>query len=80
MSRPPLRIVRQGDPNRSWTENLRYSLDVFSPTGSLVEVLGRLSDLTVAQTAFLSAVVRFPEKRIFLCDGGRVIKRSDEKK
>jgi hypothetical protein len=80
MSRPPLRIVRQGDADRSWTENLRYSLDVFSPTGSLVEVLGRLSDLTVAQTAFLSAVVRFPEKRIFLCDGGRAIKRSDEKK
>jgi hypothetical protein len=48
--------------------------------GAVSSLLGRLSDLTVAQTAFLSAVVRFPDKRIFLRDGARVIKRSDEKK
>jgi hypothetical protein len=36
VSRPPLRIVGDEDANRSLTEDLRYSLDVFGPTDSLV--------------------------------------------
>jgi hypothetical protein len=34
----------------------------------IVEVLGRLADLTVAHAAFAAAVVKYPRKRTFLCE------------
>jgi hypothetical protein len=38
-------------------ETLRYSLDVFDQRDNLIEVLGRLADLSAAQAAY-EAVVR----------------------
>jgi len=58
-------------------EHLRYSLDVFDERGNLLEALGRLADLAVAFEAFEAAAVKHPDKRLFLREGARVIRRSD---
>jgi hypothetical protein len=70
--------TERDDANRSWIENLRYSLDEFDDGGNLVEVLGRLADLDPARAAFAAAIAKHPSKRIMLCTGGRVLARSDE--
>jgi len=41
-------------------------------------VLGRLADLDPARAAFAAACAKYPAKRIVLCDGARVLARSDE--
>ena len=41
-------VLERRDP----VETLRYSIDVFGERGNLVEVLGRLADLSVAQVAY----------------------------
>jgi hypothetical protein len=41
-------------------------------------VLGRLADLAAAHAAFDTIAVKYPEKRIYLRDKARVIRRSDE--
>jgi hypothetical protein len=43
-------------------ETLRYSLDVFDARDNLVEVLGRVADLSVAQAAFDAAVAKYPRQ------------------
>ena len=58
-------------------EHLRYSIDVFDERDNLIEVLGRLADLLVAQSAFEAALVKYPDKRICLRDRCRVIRSSD---
>jgi hypothetical protein len=75
------RVIFEGrgeDANRSWVEYLRYSLDVFDERDNLVEVLGRLADLSVAHAAFESVCAKYPDKRIFLREKARVIRRYDE--
>jgi hypothetical protein len=51
---------------REPVETLRYSLDVFDDRDNLIEVLGRLADLGVAQAAYEAAVRKHPDKRICL--------------
>src|SRR5712671_3677284 len=59
------------------TKNLRYSIEVFDADGRRrIEVLGRLADLDPARAAFDAAIAKYPEKRIYLCVAGRVIRRS----
>jgi hypothetical protein len=77
MTRPPLRLIQGSDC--SWVESLRYSLDVFDDRGNLAEVLGRLADLDPARAAFALAVAKYPTKRIMLCQGGRILARSDKR-
>ena len=60
-----------------WIEDLRYSIEVFSETGSVLEVLGRLRDLASARAAFEACQRKYPKKLILLCQGGRVLIRSD---
>jgi hypothetical protein len=79
MKRPGIRIVREPyTPARPTVEHLRYSIDGFDAGDNLVEVLGRLADLSVAHAAFEAAVAKYPEKRIFLRERARVIRRFDE--
>jgi hypothetical protein len=59
-----------------WIENLRFSIEVFDPDGRRLEVLGRLADLDPTRAAFDAAIAKYPEKRIYLCVAGRVIRRS----
>ena len=61
-----------------WIEDLRYSIEVFSETGNLVEVLARLRDLAAARASFDVCRRKYPKKLILLCQGGRVLRRSDQ--
>ena len=65
-------------PTHNRVENLRYSIDVFDERDSLVEVLGRVSELDLAKVTFRAARIKHPKKRIFVREGSRVIDRSDE--
>jgi hypothetical protein len=78
MTKPPLCIIREGDAVPQWPEELLYSVDAFDPRENLSRVLARVSDIDVALAAFMTAVVKFPNKRITLRDGARIIRRSDE--
>jgi hypothetical protein len=60
-----------------WIEDLRYSVEVFSERGIVVEVLGRLRDLAAARAAFEACQRKYPKRLILLCQGGRVLRRSD---
>ena len=42
-----------------------------------MEVFGRLAELDPARAAFNAIVAKYPAKRIFLRNGGRVILKSD---
>jgi len=53
---------------------------VFHEGDNLVEVLGRVADLSVAHAAFDAAVAKYPSKRICIREKARVIRRSDEPK
>lgn len=72
-----VRIERVPYEPRRVVEHLRYSIDVFDEGENLVEVLGRLADLSVAHAAFEAAVAKYPEKRICIREKARVIRRSD---
>jgi hypothetical protein len=81
MKRPGIRIIREPYvPPRPTVENLRYSIDVYDANGNLIEVLGRLADLEPARAAFKACCAKDPDKHIFLRQGARVIRRSDEPK
>ena len=53
-------------------------LDVFDERDNLVEVLDHVPDLAVAHAAFEAGAAKYPDKRIFLREKARVIRRSDE--
>jgi hypothetical protein len=61
----------------TWIEDLRYSIEIFSESGSSMEVLGRLRDLAAARAAFEACQRKYPKKLILLCQAGRVLRRSD---
>ena len=70
-------MTYEREPPRGPIEDLRYALDVFDAHDNLIEVLGRLADLSVAQVAYEAAIMKYPEKRICLRQMCRVICRSD---
>lgn len=65
-------------PTHRWVEDLRYSIDVFDAHDNLVEILGKLADIDVAKVAYRAAIIKYPNKRIFIRERARVIARSDE--
>ena len=65
------------DPHGGWIENLRFSVELCRDETSLEEVVARLRDLTMARVAYDLAVVQWPLKLIMLCQGGRILRRSD---
>jgi hypothetical protein len=66
-----VRVIHEPYTPPPHVEHLRYSLDVFDERENLVEVLGRLADLAVAHAAY-------PDKRLFLRERARVLRRYDE--
>jgi len=72
------RVIYERSEPTPPVEYLRYSLDVYDERGSIVEVLGRLADLAVAHAAFEAALAKYPDKRLFLRERARVIRRYDQ--
>jgi hypothetical protein len=60
-----------------WFEDLKFSVEVFDEGGNLLEVLARLHDLDAARAAYGACRLKYPAKLIFLCQGGRILRRSD---
>jgi hypothetical protein len=60
-----------------WIERLSFAIEVFDEGGNLREVLARLHDLDAARAAYAACQRKYPAKLIYLCRGGRILKRSD---
>jgi hypothetical protein len=60
-----------------WIEQLTFAVEVFDAGGNLLEVLARLHDLDAARAAYAACRLKYPAKLIFLCQGGRTLRRSD---
>ena len=63
--------------NVHWIEDLTYSVENFSETGNLLEVLARLHDLDAARAAYEACRAKYPKRLLLLCQGGRTLRRSD---
>src|SRR5215475_9779618 len=63
--------------NQHWIETLSYSVENFSERGDLLEVLARLHDLDAARAAYEACRSKYPKRLLFLCQGGRTLRRSD---
>ena len=50
---------------------------MFDERGNLQEVLARLHDLDAARAAYTACRKKYPAKRLYLCQGGRTLRRSD---
>jgi len=61
-----------------YTEDLKFAVEVFDEGGNLKEVLARLHDLDAARAAYTACRVKYPAKIIYLCQGGRILRRSDQ--
>jgi hypothetical protein len=60
------------------TDIARYSIELFKESGEGIEqVLDRHADSTIAWSIYQTSVKRYPGRLIMLCDGGRVLARSD---
>ena len=61
------------------TDMTRYSIELFKPGGEGIEqVLDRHADIKVARSIYQTTVNRYPGRLIMLCDGARVLARSDQ--
>ena len=59
-----------------YIEDLKVAVEVFDE-GNLKEVLARLHDLDAARAAYTACRAKYPAKIIYLCQGGRTLRRSD---
>ncbi len=73
-----VRVIHESHTPPPTVEHLRYSLDVYDERDNIIECLGRLADLSVAHAAFEAALAKYPDKRLFLRERARVIRRYDE--
>jgi hypothetical protein len=60
-----------------WIEDLGFSVENFSESGDLLEVLARLHDLDAARAAYQACRAKYPMRLLYLCQGGRTLRRSD---
>jgi hypothetical protein len=60
-----------------YIEDLKFAVEVFDEGGNLKEVLARLHDLDAARAAFTACRAKYSAKIIYLCQGGRILRRSD---
>ena len=60
-----------------YIEDLKFSVEVFDEGGNLKEVLARLHNLDAAHAAYRACRAQYPAKIIYLCQGGRTLRRSD---
>ena len=60
------------------TDIARYSIELFKQGGEGIEqVLGRHADVRGARAIYQISVNQYPGRLIMLCDGARVLARSD---
>ena len=50
---------------------------MFDDGGNLLEVLARLHDLDAARAAHTACREKYATKLLYLCQGGRILRRSD---
>jgi hypothetical protein len=60
-----------------YIEDLKFAVEVFDEGGNLKEILARLYDLDAARAAYDVCRAKYPAKIIYLCQGGRTLRRSD---
>jgi hypothetical protein len=60
-----------------YIEDLKFAVDVFDEGGNPQEMLARLHDLDAARAAYTACRQKYPAKLIYLCQGGRILRRSD---
>jgi hypothetical protein len=63
------------------TDIAKYSIELFKPGGEgagIEEILDRHADLKVARSIYRTCVEQYPGRPIMLCDGTRVLARSDQ--
>jgi hypothetical protein len=60
-----------------WFEDLTFSVEVFDERGNLKEILAHLHDLDAARAAYTACCAKYAAKIIYLCQGGRTLRRSD---
>jgi hypothetical protein len=61
------------------TDIARYSIELFKQGGEDIEqILGRHADINGARSIYQNSVKRYPGRLIMLCDGARVLARSDQ--
>src|SRR5262249_44982043 len=58
-------------------EDLKFAVEVFDEDGNLIEVLARLRDLDAAPAAYRPCRAKYPQRLLYLCQGGRILRRSD---
>lgn len=75
--RRPVTIIHEA-PHRGEAEHLRYTIDVYDGAGNYVMLLAQLADLAPAKAAYMACVEKYPDQRVFLRHGARVIRRSDK--
>ena len=62
------------------TDIARYSIELFKQGGEGIEqVLDRHADITIAWSIYETSVKRYPGRLVMLCDGARVLARSDRR-
>jgi hypothetical protein len=60
-----------------YIEDLKFAVEVCDERGNLKEVLARLHDLDAAGAAYVACRRKYPAKLLILCQGGRILQRSD---
>jgi hypothetical protein len=62
------------------TDIARYSIELFKQGGEDIEqVLGRHADIKGARAIYQISVNQYPGRLIMLCDGARILSRSDRR-
>jgi hypothetical protein len=62
------------------TDIAKYSIELFKPGGEaagIEEILNRHAHLKTARSIYRTCVEQYPGRLIMLCDGTRVLARSD---
>ena len=62
------------------TDIAKYSIELFKPGGEgagIEEIFGRHADLKTALSIYRTCVEQYPGRLVMLCDGTRVMARSD---
>jgi hypothetical protein len=62
------------------TDIAKYSIELFKPGGEgagIEEILDQHADLKTARSIYRTCIEQYPGQLIMLCDGTRVLARSD---
>jgi len=60
-----------------YVEDLKFAVEEFDGSGNLLEVFARVRDLDAARAAYDACRLKHPKRLLYLCQGGRILQRSD---